>query len=105
MVFGPSIDNAKSVLFSGERSSWVLTDFGLTSAPYIQRSAPGTGEGTSGYRAPEVMTDEVHFDTKNDIFSLGCLLYEVVTRQRLFESDMGVLHYICTLASTCAFAP
>jgi eukaryotic-like serine/threonine-protein kinase len=73
-----------------------ILDFGLarrdqaiganeeTSAPTQDGTLPGTVLGTVGYMSPEqVCGDPV--DARTDIFSLGCVLYEMVTGQRAFR--------------------
>jgi serine/threonine protein kinase len=40
--------------------------------------------GTPGYVAPEILYDK-QFSTKADIFSLGCLFYNIVTSSTLFS--------------------
>jgi eukaryotic-like serine/threonine-protein kinase len=52
----------------------------------------GTLIGTFQYMAPEVLQG-ADADTRSDIFSLGCLLYEMVTGRRAFEgkSQLSVL--------------
>jgi eukaryotic-like serine/threonine-protein kinase len=52
----------------------------------------GTLVGTFQYMAPEVLQG-ADADTRSDIFSLGCLLYEMVTGRRAFEgkSQLSVL--------------
>ena len=48
--------------------------------------------GTPGYRAPELLVQE-KYDDKVDIWAMGCILYELVTGERLFSSDIAVLEY------------
>jgi serine/threonine protein kinase/tetratricopeptide (TPR) repeat protein len=49
---------------------------------------PGTVIGTLGYMAPEQLRGEP-VDPTADIFSLGCILYEMVTARRPFQRDSG----------------
>src|ERR1700726_1925238 len=58
---------------------------------------PGTVLGTVGYMAPEQVRGET-VDTRADIFSFGCLLYEMATGERAFarsspvETMTAILH-------------
>ena len=49
---------------------------------------PGTVIGTLGYMAPEQLRGEA-VDPSADIFSLGCILFEVVTGKKPFHRDSG----------------
>ncbi|HEY0141927.1 MAG TPA: protein kinase [Thermoanaerobaculia bacterium] len=49
---------------------------------------PGTVVGTLGYMAPEQLRGE-SVDASADIFSLGCILYEMVTARKPFHRDSG----------------
>lgn len=72
-----------------------LLDFGVSIAMQdarltttIGQSRPGSGEsfaGTVAYAAPEAL--EGRTDTRSDIFSLGAVLYEMVTGRRAFDGD------------------
>jgi hypothetical protein len=77
-----------------------LLDFGLA-----KRNAPATGDntatiamavsepgmvmGTVGYMSPEQVRGEPA-DTRSDIFSFGCVLFEMVTGKRAFHARTGV---------------
>ena len=40
--------------------------------------------GTIGYQAPEVIKKDLDYDDRIDIYSLGVILFNIVTRQELF---------------------
>ena len=75
-----------------------ITDFGLTKQLLEGREEFGQTQvgitmGTPGYMAPEQSLDARVADQRADIFSLGCLLYEMVTGHRTFtgKSNFEVL--------------
>jgi len=62
-----------------------------------QHSTPGVVMGTVGYMSPEQAMGNVReIDHRSDIFSLGCILFEVATKQKPFVGDSVVksLHKI-----------
>jgi eukaryotic-like serine/threonine-protein kinase len=68
----------------GPNDSPVITDFGLGRAvDALTSRATGTGAwiGTAGYMAPEQMTQAEHADVRSDIFSLGRMLYDMLTAE------------------------
>jgi serine/threonine protein kinase/Tfp pilus assembly protein PilF len=75
-----------------------ILDFGLarfheTATPEAETasatpalSTPGTVMGTVGYMSPEQVRGEAA-DARSDIFSLGCVLYEMLSGRRTFKRD------------------
>jgi hypothetical protein len=69
-----------------------LIDFGLaqpSGAP--QRTDNGVAFGTVAYLAPEQATGNV-VDATTDIYSLGCVVYEMLTGRPPFSADEGPDH-------------
>jgi len=65
-----------------------VADFGLAKAldpGGTRRTAVGVSMGTPQYMAPEQIKDAKNADARADIFSLGCILYELVCGRRCFE--------------------
>lgn len=46
--------------------------------------------GTSGYRAPELLTDNPVYNNKVDIWAWGCILYELWMYRKPFSGDWAV---------------
>ena len=65
-----------------------LTDFGLTKRPGSTGGLTGTGlwVGTADYVAPEQIQGHA-IDGRADIYSLGCVLYEMLTGQVAYPKD------------------
>lgn len=64
-----------------------LLDFGIAKAKgALNRTAAGTVKGTAGYMSPEQARGEA-LDGRSDVFSLGVVMWEMVTGQRLFAAE------------------
>lgn len=55
-----------------------IVDFGLA-RPLGEEQTEGVVFGTPGYTAPEVLSDPKAVDQRSDIFSMGVMLYEMLT--------------------------
>lgn len=63
-----------------------ITDFGLAKRVGVPHSQAGFLVGTPHYMSPEQI-DGKPLDGRSDIFSLGVILYELLTRNRPFEGE------------------
>jgi serine/threonine protein kinase len=82
------------VLLSPKDHAWKITDFGLTREGSSSKAISSrSAKGTYGYRAPELVRDHSMFTKESDIFSLGCILYELISGGRAFPHDSAVFNY------------
>ncbi|HVS33511.1 MAG TPA: protein kinase [Thermoanaerobaculia bacterium] len=79
-VFVTAEGNAKILDFGVARIRGAVTDDGIT---VEQLTIKGSAIGTIGYMAPEVVAGQPA-DFRADIFSLGCVLYEMAAGRRAF---------------------
>ncbi len=82
-------------LLGGQAAQVKLIDFGVARVPEPSRDATAHGAvlGTIAYMAPEQARGAREVTPAADIFSLGCVLFEMVTGKRAFAGDdvMAVL--------------
>ncbi|HKZ78192.1 MAG TPA: protein kinase [Pyrinomonadaceae bacterium] len=63
----------------------------VATAVMPQHSSPGTVMGTVGYMSPEQAQGKTkEIDQRSDIFSFGCILFEVVTGHKAFEGKDAI---------------
>ncbi|NLH49907.1 MAG: protein kinase [Myxococcales bacterium] len=75
-----------------------ITDFGLAKAMFADsQSQVGTVKGKLHYLAPEQIESK-SLDVRTDLFSMGILLYEMITGEKPFQADSisGLLAKIVT---------
>ena len=72
----------------GDELRVVLLDFGLALDVVrdIRLTQTGYVMGTPAYMSPE-QTRGIDLDSRTDLFSLGCVLYQAITGQRPFRGD------------------
>jgi serine/threonine-protein kinase len=70
-----------NILLAGDHA--VVSDFGIARAVAVAGTEPltqtGMTVGTPAYMSPEQAAGEPELDARSDIYSLGCVLYEMLT--------------------------
>ena len=71
----------ENILLDNDRT--LVTDFGIaraiTEATSERLTQPGLAMGTAAYMSPEQADGEREVDARTDVYSLGCVLYEMLT--------------------------
>src|SRR5215813_6762491 len=72
-----------------------LTDFGIAKRAEQESTGHGAVRGKFAYISPEQARNE-HLEPRSDVFSVGILLWELLTHQRLFSGlgDMEALRKV-----------
>ena len=63
-----------------------LCDFGL-SKPYTMQGDQTPGVVTVIYRAPEILLSDPTYDYKVDVWSLGCIFYELISKRPFISEE------------------
>jgi serine/threonine protein kinase len=82
----------ENILLSGGHP--ILADFGVARAFDAYRgprlTQPGTALGMGAYTSPEQLRGDREPDSRTDVFSLGCVLYEMLTGTAAFGGKAGL---------------
>jgi len=78
-------DIKPSNIVLGKTGEVKITDFGIAQVKTAQTSSKGI-IGSPGYMSPEQIKEEP-VDGKSDIFSLGCVFYELLTGRKTFPGE------------------
>src|SRR5277367_953884 len=85
--------NWLTVLLSLRNPGWKLADFGLTAQGMSNQSYfTEAARGTECYRAPEILCEH-EVTPASDLWSLGCILFELYCGQKAFFHDREVWAY------------
>jgi len=80
------------VFFREDTQTWTVSDFGLysegTSKSFLTTEPIRRGPV---YDSPETLGNNRVYDTKADIWALGCILYELVERKPAFPHSTAVM--------------
>jgi serine/threonine-protein kinase len=71
---------------NGSEPQWKVTDFGISRTSASQMTEAGSIVGTAQYLSPE-QARGAHVDQRSDIYSVGILLYELLTGKLPFTGD------------------
>lgn len=79
-----------------------IADFGLSKSFQLPVGKFTHEVGTLYYRAPEILLGTVEYCTEIDIWSLGCIFYEIFMGNTLFkgDSEIGQLYKIFQMLGT-----
>ncbi len=79
-------DLKPSNLFFDDAGDLVLGDFGIARDTFdADITAQGTTVGTYAYMSPEQITADARIDGKADLYSLGCVLFEMLSGRPPFQ--------------------
>ena len=74
-----------------------LADFGVVKAPWAVLTQSGTSVGSPGYMSPEQI-DGSQIDSRSDLFSLGIVIYEMITGRHPFVRDTVPATFYATIS-------
>jgi len=83
-------DVTPSNLFVTESGVVKVVDFGIAKGEGTAETQPGVVKGKYAYMAPEQLRGQL-VDRRADVFSLGVVVYELVTRRRLYQRKTDYL--------------
>lgn len=91
-----------NILIDNRTGTAKLTDFGVVKSPCSAVTQSGSSVGSPGYMSPEQI-DGTDVDPRSDIFSLGIVLYEMITGIHPFLRDTIPTTFYATL--NCKYTP
>ena len=75
------------VLYSSIKGFWKIADFGLSAGVKTQSlRTSNNARATLFYMAPELLNEKSEFGMPSDIWSLGCILFEVCAGRKAFRN-------------------
>ncbi|MFW5812809.1 MAG: protein kinase domain-containing protein [Fibrobacterota bacterium] len=91
-----------NILIDNRTGTAKLTDFGVVKSPCSAVTQSGSSVGSPGYMSPEQI-DGTEVDSRSDIFSLGIVLYEMITGTHPFLRETIPTTFYATL--NCKYTP
>jgi serine/threonine-protein kinase len=91
----------------GERGETYVLDWGIARELDAPDAFAGPALGTPGYMAPEQIRAETDLDERVDIYSLGCILFEILARRPLHPrgADANQSALAGKFPAVCDFPP
>jgi len=80
-----------NILVNPQGEDIILRDFRLEEASKVINRLMGSHSSAYEYQAPEVIDDDPTVDFRADIYSLGCILFRLVTGHPIFEDEDPVV--------------
>ena len=94
MVIAPAFRRLTLVIYSSQCYCWKIIDFGCSSnGDAVIQTSTSSGRGSPGYRGPEIISEESFYSFATDIWAVGCLYYELRTKQKLFKGDFQTMEW------------
>ncbi len=85
-----------NIMYSEEKNLVKVTDFGIARITASSKTKTGVVLGTPSYMSPEQLAGK-HVDGRSDLFSLGVMMYEMLSGEQPFTGDsMAALMYQIT---------
>ena len=91
-----------NIMLEGAERRAIVTDFGIAKALGSDESSlTGTGMliGTPQYMSPEQASGEKQIDARSDIYSLGCVAYQVLSGRLPFEGATAQAMIVAHIAT------
>ena len=79
-------------MYSQRDQKWKIADFGLVTSGWFGKPSSLLASSRPSYQAPELIRSEV-YDYRADLWSLGCILYELIYCKPAFRTDHKVLEH------------
>src|SRR5437667_5394363 len=93
------------VLYHYVSGFWKVADFGMTVEGHSTRGITTQYQsGTPCYRAPELFANKLTYTTKVDVWAIGCIMFEFMTRKKAFKGDVAVLKYAAGIENELDFS-
>jgi serine/threonine protein kinase len=82
-------------IMTGDSGRFLVIDFGLAlrdgTHSSISFNLTASSVGTPAYMAPEQVLDEVKYEATADVFSLGVVFYQILTREHPFQGSPDMI--------------
>lgn len=75
-----------NIMYDARSNALKITDFGIARITASSRTKTGVIMGTPSYMSPEQLAGK-HVDGRSDLFSLGVMLFELLTGKQPFTGD------------------